>query len=173
MNIQNEAAPEFPREFSREFSHEPAGGFARDEISVDWPQWIESIPRLHRWRQAGPARYLTVNIDTDLSVEHENFQSLMLADRIVINIESYVDGRIFSLARVLRDHLGFSGELQASGDYLPDQVRFLRRCGIDSFSDPDVLERTVKFFSEFYQPASAILDNEVYIRDARHPEQAG
>jgi phosphoadenosine phosphosulfate reductase len=48
------------------------------------------------------------------------------------------DGRAFSTARLLRERLGFEGELRAVGDVLFDELQHMVRCGFDSFeiSDP-------------------------------------
>jgi uncharacterized protein (DUF934 family) len=52
---------------------------------------------------------------------------------IAIVISKFGDGRHFSLARLLRERHGFTGELRAVGNVLPDQLFFMRRCGYGSF----------------------------------------
>jgi uncharacterized protein (DUF934 family) len=52
---------------------------------------------------------------------------------IAIVVAKFSDGRHFSLARLLRERLGFRGELRAVGNVLPDQLFFMRRCGYGSF----------------------------------------
>jgi uncharacterized protein (DUF934 family) len=52
---------------------------------------------------------------------------------IAINFPKFSDGRGYSLARRVRDELGFSGELRAVGDILYDQLQLLARCGFDAF----------------------------------------
>jgi len=54
-------------------------------------------------------------------------------DLIALEFLGIADGRSFSHARVLRDRLGFGGELRGVGDVLEDQMFFMRRCGIDAF----------------------------------------
>jgi uncharacterized protein (DUF934 family) len=58
-----------------------------------------------------------------------------LADRPLIALEfaKFADGRAFSYARLLRDRLGFRGELRAVGDVLIDEIPLMLRCGFDSF----------------------------------------
>jgi uncharacterized protein (DUF934 family) len=46
-------------------------------------------------------------------------------------IPRYTDGRLYSIARLLRDRHGFAGEIRASGDVLRDQVPLLLRAGVD------------------------------------------
>lgn len=53
---------------------------------------------------------------------------------IAINFPKFVDGRGYSIARILRDQLGYKGELRAIGDVLHDQLFYLKRCGFDSFA---------------------------------------
>jgi uncharacterized protein (DUF934 family) len=52
---------------------------------------------------------------------------------VVIAFPKFTDGRGYSLARKLRTHYGYAGELRASGEILFDQLQFLARCGFDSF----------------------------------------
>ncbi|MCI0600291.1 MAG: DUF934 domain-containing protein [Beijerinckiaceae bacterium] len=51
----------------------------------------------------------------------------------VVAFPKFTDGRGYSIARQLRGHYGFAGELRASGDILFDQLQLLARCGFDSF----------------------------------------
>jgi uncharacterized protein (DUF934 family) len=44
------------------------------------------------------------------------------------------DGRAFSYARQLREQLGYRGEIRAIGDFMPDQVGYLERCGFNAFA---------------------------------------
>ncbi len=73
-----------------------------------------------------------------------------------IEITEFKDGRCFSLAMRLRNRLNYKGELRASGNYLPDQIYFMRRCGFNSFiidtkMDEPTLLQTLKPFTEVYQ----------------------
>ena len=55
---------------------------------------------------------------------NDDWQSLDLTQIPCINIhfESFVDGRGYSVARLLRERAGYTGVLRASGDVLVDQV---------------------------------------------------
>lgn len=79
---------------------------------------------------------------------------------VAVEFPRFRDGRGFSLARALRERYGFAGEIRAVGHVLPDQHRFLRRCGFTSVALPEgtnlapwiaALER----FGVAYQPAVA------------------
>jgi uncharacterized protein (DUF934 family) len=52
---------------------------------------------------------------------------------IAVHFPSFTDGRGYSLARLLRQRHGFSGELRAIGDVLRDQLYFLQQCGFNAF----------------------------------------
>src|SRR3954464_13706968 len=76
---------------------------------------------------------------------------------IGVNFPLFMDGRSFSTARLLRERYGFKGELRAVGNFIRDQLCYLRRCGVNAFAfaNPDAnLEEAVKSlkdFQEYYQ----------------------
>jgi uncharacterized protein (DUF934 family) len=72
---------------------------------------------------------------------------------------AYRDGRNYSSARILRDQLGFAGEIKAIGDVLVDQLHFMRRCGIDTLElhpsvNVETAKRALDRFKDVYQAAS-------------------
>ena len=72
---------------------------------------------------------------------------------------TFRDGRNYSSARILRDQLGYTGEIRAVGQVLADQLFFMVRCGIDALDlDPsvsrDVAECALSRFKYVYQAAS-------------------
>jgi phosphoadenosine phosphosulfate reductase len=80
------------------------------------------------------------------------------ASLIIVTLAKFTDGRAYSQARRLRETLGYTGELRATGDVLGDQLPLLARCGFDSFEIADAatirgLERGVwAGLSHVYQP---------------------
>jgi uncharacterized protein (DUF934 family) len=56
------------------------------------------------------------------------------APLVAIEFPKFGDGRGYSSARLLRDRLGYKGELRAVGDVLRDQLFYMHRVGIDSFA---------------------------------------
>jgi len=52
---------------------------------------------------------------------------------IAVNFPTFMDGRGFSIARLIRERYQFSGELRAIGHIVPDQLFYLSRCGFDAF----------------------------------------
>lgn len=76
---------------------------------------------------------------------------------IGVNFPLFMDGRAFSTARLLRERYGFTGELRAVGNFIRDQLCYLRRCGVNAFefANPEAnLDEAVKSlqdFNEYYQ----------------------
>jgi uncharacterized protein (DUF934 family) len=56
---------------------------------------------------------------------------------VALNFPSFMDGRSYSTAAVLRNHYRYDGEIRAIGDVLRDQLFYLRRCGFSSFDLKD------------------------------------
>ncbi len=89
---------------------------------------------------------------------------------IEVEFPKFTDGRAFSQARILRDKLGYKGELRAIGTILRDQYLYMTRCGIDAVELPegkpiDGYLAALKEFSAWYQPAS---DGRVTVLELRH-----
>lgn len=78
---------------------------------------------------------------------------------IALDFPRHADGRNYTHARILREQLGYKGELRARGDVQRDQLFFMWRCGIDAMElSPNVrVESALKAFGEFsvtYQSAT-------------------
>jgi uncharacterized protein (DUF934 family) len=78
---------------------------------------------------------------------------------IVLEFPKFTDGRGYSQARILRQRLGYKGELRAAGQVLRDQYLFMNRCGIDSIEVADDANvggflDSLGEFSIWYQPAA-------------------
>lgn len=75
---------------------------------------------------------------------------------VAIHFPTFTDGRGFSIARKLRDQLDFEGELLATGQFMQDQLFYLKRCGFDAFlvaDDADIasMRASLQDFSNSYQ----------------------
>lgn len=75
---------------------------------------------------------------------------------IAIRFPAFNDGRGLSLAVLLRNRYGFTGELRAIGEVHEDLLHYMRRCGFDSFQlpdgrDPAVALSALHSLSDFYQ----------------------
>lgn len=53
---------------------------------------------------------------------------------IAILFPKFADGRGYSIARLLRERYGYTGELRAVGDVLQDQMFYMQRVGFDAFA---------------------------------------
>lgn len=53
---------------------------------------------------------------------------------IELDFPAFADGRIFSHAWLLRGRYHFQGEIRATGHYMPDQVFYLSRVGVNAFN---------------------------------------
>lgn len=141
------------------------------------PESGSVIVSLDRWRRDEATLRAS---NRQIGVRLQNNQSpLALADDIdrfslvVVEFPKFSDGRAFSQARLLRDRLGFKGEIRAVGNVLRDQYLFMIRCGIDAVELPDdksidgYLEALGEF-SVWYQPAA---DDRTHAMSLRHTKK--
>lgn len=100
---------------------------------------------------------LRIEPDTPLASFTEDVQRFAL---IALVFPKFQDGRPFSTARLLRERLGFEGELRAVGEVLFDEMQFMARCGFDAFEIGDpVTDRLLREghrnpLTHFYQPGA-------------------
>ena len=52
---------------------------------------------------------------------------------VALEFGSFTEGRPYSVARMLRGRLGYTGEIRAVGDVSRDRLAFMERCGINAF----------------------------------------
>jgi len=81
---------------------------------------------------------------------------------VIVHFDSVGDGRGYSQAQLLRDRLGYRGELRAAGAVRRDQLFLLARCGFDSFEfaageDPGAALARLDAYSVAYQRSSGTL----------------
>lgn len=97
-------------------------------------------------------------LSTDADV-HALDEQVASAPAIGIAFPAFADGRGFSIAYILRAQYGFKGELVALGEFMQDQLFYLRRCGFDSYllkenvdqAKLDSMQTSLNDFSESYQ----------------------
>ncbi len=110
-------------------------------------------------REALLARNAPLGLLVDGDTEPEDFVAdLGRFEVIAVHFAAFADGRGYSLARLLRQRYGYTGELRAVGDVLRDQLFYLARCGFDAFAvraDRDLADALngLDDFSEVYQSA--------------------
>jgi uncharacterized protein (DUF934 family) len=105
------------------------------------PQQQDVIVPLARLPEALAANHLTavgVRIEPgeDVYALTDHLSRISLVE---LSFPTFRDGRNYSSARILREELGYTGEIRAVGDVLVDQLHFMVRSGIDSLQlHPDV-----------------------------------
>lgn len=104
------------------------------------------------WREARvPSVLLGPADDPFVLADH-----LVSLEAIAVDFPKPTDGRGFSTARLLRERLGWRGELRAVGAVAFDQLSFMARCGFDAFAlregeDPDACMRAFREMNVRYQ----------------------
>jgi uncharacterized protein (DUF934 family) len=105
-----------------------------DDLNVDDISGQSIVP-LSLWQSEHSLKRdnigLLINNDVDLATISEDLTQLPL---IAIHFPSFMDGRGFSIARLLRERYGYKGEIRAVGYVIRDQLCYLKRCGFDAFS---------------------------------------
>jgi len=86
---------------------------------------------------------------------------------VAVDFPAFSDGRAFSHASLLRERLGYEGELRAVGDVLIDQVPLMLRVGIDSFAVAN--ETALRRLAEGRLPAIPV-HYQPTARPAAHPQ---
>lgn len=123
----------------------PAG-----QVIVPLSVWIAQKTQLQTRKDVGV--WLDSDETADVIGEEANNFAV-----IGVNFPLFMDGRAFSTARLLRERYGFTGELRAVGNFIRDQLCYLRRCGVNAFAfanpetDLDVAVKSLNDFSEYYQ----------------------
>lgn len=108
--------------------------FISAEAPIPEGNVIVSIDRLNDLQSitGQKALYLTPEVAIEQIIEMQSM-AFKQFDAILIEFESFVDGRGYSIATLLRRN-GFSGELWAVGDIFQDTLNYLKRCGFDYFA---------------------------------------
>ena len=99
------------------------------------------IVSLTRFQTDGEAlldggRALGVRLEPDQPVESLAYDLHRLA-LVAPCFPKFRDGRSLTAATLLRERLGFTGEVRAVGQVLREQAFFMVRCGFDSFAPAD------------------------------------
>lgn len=124
-----------------------------DNVTVSLARWLEQHEQLLKRTGKTGVRLVPGNDVKALS------ETLATLDLIELDFPVFVDGRLFSVARLLRSRYNYQGEIRAVGRYLADQVFYLHRVGVNSFqfNDEKQLQLALSCFSDFsvsYQPSS-------------------
>ncbi len=101
---------------------------------------------------------LGIWIDVDEDVEQLGGHAREFA-LVAINFPTFMDGRGFSTARLLRERYGYQGEIRAIGNVIRDQLFYMQRCGFDAFelregTDLEASLASLRDFDVTYQGAT-------------------
>ncbi len=114
-------------------------------ILVNVSRWLtEKDALLARDGELG----IIITAENTLEIIKDDLEHFQL---IALEFTAFTDGRSFSFAQLLRNRHGYVGELRATGHFIRDQVFFLHRMGVDSFSfaEPTDLKATLSALNEF------------------------
>jgi uncharacterized protein (DUF934 family) len=104
------------------------------------------------------SRRVGVRVEADQEVEALAYDLPRLSV-VALAFPKYRDGRAYTSARLLRERLGFTGEVRAVGDVLQEQAGFMVRCGFDAFepadgATPEAWTKAAHRFRHVYQRAA-------------------
>ncbi|GEN26978.1 hypothetical protein HVA01_06240 [Halovibrio variabilis] len=96
-------------------------------------------------------------LTSDTSLSAELAAEVSQSPAIAIDFPAFTDGRGYTIARLLRERYGYTGEVRAVGDVLVDQLDYMRRCGFTAMAlrddqHPEDALRALSFISVRYQP---------------------
>ena len=127
------------------------GNFVEDSWKVvadeePVPESEKVIVSLKRWREER-ATLSERNAPLGLLIPPGSVWTDIVADLprfpvIAVTIPKYADGRASSIARLLRERDNYQGEIRVMGDYILDQMPYMRRVGIDAFdvTNPNIVK---------------------------------
>lgn len=118
---------------------------------------LVSFQRLKNEHNALFAEAGAVGVEVAGDVELEDLEPFLpRLGLVVVRFAFMRDGRPFSIGRLLRERYGYTRDLRAVGDFIPDQVLFLLRCGFNSFEvgptfSAEALRHAVAAYTVWYQ----------------------
>ena len=128
------------------------GSIPDGRVVVPLARWLEQRQELIRRPGAVGIR---VGAGDRVEPLAEDLSALPL---IVLESDGFADGRCYSQARLLRERLGYRGEIRVL-DVHPEHLAFLERCGADAFELVDGIDphQALEHLDEIdvrYQPAA-------------------
>jgi uncharacterized protein (DUF934 family) len=103
------------------------------DISVSIARWKQDRQQLLTHQGKLGVRIGPADTVDDIALDLKDIQLIEL------DFPDFADGRLFSHAWLLRARYDYKGELRATGHYMPDQVYYLSRVGINAFN-PEKIE---------------------------------
>lgn len=120
------------------------------------PEQRPAFVPLALWQANKEDAELAPLLASDTELNAELAKALVTAPAIAVDFPAFTDGRGYTIARLLRERYGFTGEIRAVGDVLVDQLDYMRRCGFSAMAlrddqHPEDALRALKAFSVRYQ----------------------
>lgn len=140
---------------------------APQNLGADTLETTRLILPLEAWKTAktelgDQSLRLGVWLDSDETADllGEDARALSV---IAVHFPSFADGRGFTTGRLLRERYGFRGELRAVGNFMRDQLTYLRRCGFNAFAfqGDEPLEKLLASLHDFSDSYQAAVDQPV------------
>lgn len=100
-------------------------------ITISASRWLKEKTALSNHQGKLGIRLSPSNTAEEIA---DDLQNISL---IALEFPIFTDGRLFSQARLLRNQYDFDKEIRAMGNYMPDQVFYLSRVGVNSFQLED------------------------------------
>ena len=114
-------------------------------VSVSFARWQSDKQQLLAHDGKVGVRISSADNVDELADDLEKLQLIEL------DFPDFADGRSFSQAWLLRGRYHYQGEIRAIGHYIPDQVFYLARVGVNAFSPkvseelPDIMNKLNDF----------------------------
>jgi uncharacterized protein (DUF934 family) len=143
---------------------------AADDAPLPQGAVLVSLARFKKERDTLLARNTPIGVQLKSSENPELLgEDLQRLSLVALEFPAHRDGRAFSWARMLRQRLGFRGEIRAVGNFIYDQINYQHRVGFDAWSVPDhftleQFQRALTEMTNVYQPST---DGRKTIRDLR------
>ena len=102
------------------------------DICVSLARWKQDKQQLLAHAGKVGVRLEPADAVDDIAPDLNNIQLIEL------DFPDFADGRLFSLAWLLRGRYNYQGEIRATGHYMTDQVFYLSRVGVNAFSPEKV-----------------------------------
>lgn len=138
-----------------ELAAENAWCVSYDEEAL--PEQRPAFVPLALWQANQQDAELAPLLTSDTALNTEVAAEVSKATAIAVDFPAFTDGRGYTIARLLRERYGYSGEVRAVGDVLVDQLEYMRRCGFTAMAlrddqHPEDALRALSFISVRYQP---------------------
>lgn len=132
-------------------------------VDAEFPPKGEVIVSLTRFQSDGErllseGRLVGVRIEPNEAVEDLAYD-LPRISVVALALPRFADGRAYTSAVLLRERLGYKGEVRAVGDVLREHARVMVRCGMDAFepndgSTAEIWTKAVHRYRHVYQRAA-------------------